>query len=157
MFFDIPVNSVKVSVEHTAVNGVRLIVTISTKSDMVSQVGAILDCRTIRFISQDRLRRLIGAALAGGVLLHRFRIIVSKQFPGRRIRVTCWAGDEPSPVAIGMSIPLGLMRVMTGGAWVGISRVSPFAGNKSLYIGQVMRCAIYRVTVGQRHPGLIDK
>ena len=60
MLFHIPINMIEVSSQHIAVDSVRVIVTVSAKSNIVSQVGAILGCGTIRFKSSVGLRCLIG-------------------------------------------------------------------------------------------------
>ncbi len=51
MLFDIPVKSIKVSPQYATINSVGVIMTISTKSNIIGQVGAVFNCGTIWFVS----------------------------------------------------------------------------------------------------------
>ena len=44
MLFHIPINIIEVSPQHITVDSVRAVVTVSAKTNIVSQVGAILGC-----------------------------------------------------------------------------------------------------------------
>ena len=137
VLFVIPVNSAKISSQHGAINGVCTVVTISAKSSIIGQVGAILRCGAIRFILCGGVVSIRGLVVAC-IITHPLCSIVSPQVPGRGVGVVTWERDGPTSAAVGMEIPLRTMRVVTGGTWVRIHRVAPLSSNKGYNVAQIV-------------------